>query len=145
MQRRPQFMWRRSQPGVDTATAAKAGVAQAVRSVNDLLKPAEWDRLSDADRAQLAGQFPALSERAVRAEELLRLAPSVALQDWLAAVVGRYFQPQIAAAVRSWLDTAPETAHLFVGGDELQGAPQLVVSVAREKVAGWPVPSSYCY
>ncbi len=138
-------MFRRSQPGVETATATKTSVAQPLRVMNDLLRPADWDGLSDADRAQLTAQFPALGERAARGEELLRVAPPEPLQNWIAAVVGRYFQPQVAAAVRSWLDTAPETAHLFVGGSEVQGVPQLVVAAAREKVARWPAPSSYCY
>lgn len=127
------------------STETKRGLAQAIRSIDDLLRPAEWDRLDDASRTQLLQQFPMLNARAARAEELLRYGATEDLQEWIAAVVGRYFQPHIVAGVQNWLDVAPETAHLFVGGHPFFGTPQLVASIARQKVGGWPLPSSYCY
>jgi hypothetical protein len=120
------------------------GATQA-RAIEDLLKPAEWDRLSEADRAQTAGAFPALTERASRNEPLLRGSAPIAIQDWLAAIIEKAFQPYVPAGMRNWLDTAPETAHLYVGGALSLGIPQMVASIARQTAAAWPVPSSYCF
>jgi hypothetical protein len=136
-------MFRRSPQAESEPKAATA--APAVNTIEALLKPAEWDRLSDADRAQLSALFPALSVTAGRSEPLLRAGAPAPLQDWIAAVVGHSFQSYVAASVRSWLDTTPETAHLYVGGDLAIGAPQLIASVARQRAASWPTPSSYCF
>ncbi len=137
-------MFGRSQPS-QGAAVMNPGVAPAARTVDDLFKPAEWDRLSDADRAQLIAPFPALAVQTGQGDSLLRSNAPTEVQDWIAAVTRRTFQPQVAAAVGNWLDLAPANTHLFVGGALFFGTPQLVASVARQKLANWPTPSSYVY
>ena len=133
-------MQRRSQTNIATKTGA-----QALRTMDALLKPTEWEKLADAERAQAAAPFAALRETATRGAAILRASAPVALQDWIASLTSRVLQPYVAAGVASWLATAPENAHLYVGGSASLGTPQLVASVARQNVANWPTPSSYCY
>lgn len=135
---------RRQSPAVATV-AVKSDMARAVGTLDELMRPSEWERLDDASRAQALAQFLKFDQRAERAAPLFRPAAPAAVQDWIAGVIGRSFQAYTVAAVRGWLATAPETAHLYVGGSMYLGTPSLVASVARQHVASWLQPSSYCY
>ncbi|MBA3823414.1 MAG: AAA family ATPase [Ktedonobacterales bacterium] len=125
--------------------AEKSPAALGLSTLAQLLKPTEWEQLSAADLATHAAAFPALTDSTARAEALVRAGSPASVQDWVAATIGRTFQPYVMDGVASWLDTAPESAHLYVGGTLALGTPQLVAAVARQKVASWPSPSSYCY
>ncbi len=125
--------------------ADKTVQAQPLTAIDSLLKPTAWERLSEAERGRFTALYPALDARAEHAEPLLRAAAPDSIQNWIAAIVGRAFQPQIAAGIANWLDTAPENAHLYLGGDASIGTPQLVAALARQKLAQWPAPSSYCF
>jgi hypothetical protein len=134
-------MWGRRRP--DGENAPTAG---ALTALSDLLKPAGWDRLSDADRTAALAAYtslgvPAVSVTGARLDADL----STRLQRWVAVVVGRGFQPEVAASVRGWLESQASDAHLFVGGHIAQGRTSLVLTLAREAMAKRPAPPEYFY
>lgn len=143
-------MWGRreqTRPGTATKDAEVAGRPRALSTFDELLRRAEWERLSDADRATLLGPLqaqviPSLQSDSTRAAGA---ADDVALQDWIAGVVGPQFQADVAAIIRAWLSGSAPDAHLYIGGASGQGRTGLVAAIARGAMASQPVPSDYCY
>jgi hypothetical protein len=114
--------------------------------LSDLLKPAEWDRLSEADRAAALSAYPSLDVPAVSVTgPQLDAELSTRLQHWVAGIVGRGFQPEVTAGVRAWLESQATDTHLFVGGRIAQGRTSLVLTLAREAMAKRPAPPEYFY
>ncbi len=119
---------------------------QPIRNPDELLRRADWDHLSDADRESLTRPFQGrdvpqfgdvASEASTRAD--------LRLQDWVAQLISVAFQPQLANYVRSWLSDGSPDGHLYVGGASGQGRTSLVASLARQAVASAPIPPEYCY
>ncbi len=126
------------------ATAAPAGNAPTQSNTDYLLRPAEWERLSDADRTALLAGYPALAA-ANGATAAADTRGESALQDWVAALIAPRFQRDLALGIRHWLTSAPTDAHLFVGGDIATGRTSLVASLVRQAASSLPQPSEYCY
>jgi hypothetical protein len=124
----------------------KTPTTRALTTLSDLLKPAEWDRLSETDRATALSAYPALDVPAVSLTGA-RLEPEMAtrLQRWVAGIAGRGFQPEVTAGVRAWLESQAADTHLFVGGRIAQGRTSLVLTLAREAMAKRPAPPEYFY
>jgi LonB protease-like protein/Lon protease-like protein/AAA domain-containing protein len=118
----------------------------ALTALSDLLKPAQWDRLSEADRTAALSAYPSLDVPAVSVTGA-RLDAEMAtrLQRWVAGIVGRGFQPEVTAGVRAWLESQATDTHLFVGGRIAQGRTSLVLTLAREVMAKRPAPPEYFY
>ena len=119
---------------------------QPLRNPAQLLRRADWDSLSDGDRAALLQSFqgravPRFGDVASEASTHADLR----LQDWVAQLVAVSFQPQTAAYVRAWLSDGSPDGHLYVGGFGGQGRTSLVASVARQVMARAPIPVEYCY
>ncbi|MGZ3638103.1 MAG: AAA family ATPase [Ktedonobacterales bacterium] len=143
-------MWGRREhttPAMATQEAEVAGRPRALSTLDELLRRAEWERLSDTDRAALlsllhAQVIPALQSDSTQAA---RAADDVAMQDWIAGIVGPQFQADVAANIHAWLSGSAPNAHLFIGGASGQGRTSLVAAIARRVMASQPVPSDYCY
>ena len=119
---------------------------QPLRNPAQLLRRADWDSLSDGDRAALLQPF--LGRGVPRFGDVASEASTHAdlrLQDWVAQLISTSFQPQTAAYVRAWLSDASPDGHLYVGGSSGQGRTSLVASVARQVMAHAPIPVEYCY
>jgi hypothetical protein len=117
-----------------------------VTTLSDLLKPAGWDRLSEADRAAALSVYPSLDVPAVSVTgDRLDAEQSQRLQRWVAGIVGRGFQPEVTTGVRAWLESQATDTHLFVGGRIAQGRTSLVMTLAREVMARRPAPPEYFY
>lgn len=132
------------QPPVAPTTNIPA--SQPIRNADDLLRRAEWDRLSDADREALLHPFqgrdvPRFGDVASEASSHADLR----LQDWVAQLISPSFQPQAAAYVRAWLSDGAPDGHLYVGGFSGQGRTSLVASLARQVMVNAPMPVEYCY
>lgn len=144
------YMWgRREHANTVTTTkeAAVAGRPRALSTFDELLRLAEWERLTEVDRAALLSPLQAQAMPTVRSDNIhaARAATDVALQDWIASLAGAQFQADIAATMSAWLaGSAPDT-HLFIGGAPGQGRTSLVASIARRAMASQPIPSDYCY
>jgi hypothetical protein len=124
----------------------KTLMSGALTALSDLLKPAQWDRLSEAERTAALSAYPSLNVPAVSATGA-RLDAEMAtrLQRWVAGIVGRGFQPEVTAGVRAWLESQASDTHLFVGGRIAQGRTSLVLTLAREAMAKRPAPPEYFY
>ncbi len=118
-------MWGRRK-GPDTVQAVKAvlegGGARAISALDDLLRHAEWEGLTEGERGMLLAplqgkQPPLLSDGAPPSERDAGLQ----LQDWVAQLVGVRFQPEVASVVRVWLESGAPDGHLYVGGRPGQG------------------------
>lgn len=140
------------QQGSDGAkgTSATKGAAQASNpaapaKTDPLLRPADWDRLSDGERTQLAAQYPALTASAAGLVNPADSRGDPVVQEWVGALVAPWFQRDLATAIRHWLESAPADAHLFVGGDIATGRTSLVASLARAAMAKQPKPPEFCY
>lgn len=134
-------MWGRQQ-----GNSEKIITTGALTALSDLLKPADWDRLSAADRAAALSAYPALDVPAVSVTGArLDAEMSTRLQRWVGGIVGRSFQLEVAAGVRAWLESQASDTHLFVGGHIAQGRTSLVLTLAREAMAKRPAPPEYFY
>ena len=143
-------MWgRREQAGTATATkeATVTGRPRALSTFDELLRRAEWERLTDADRAALLSPLQARAVPALQRDttQAARATDDVVLQDWVADLVGQQFQADVAAMLYTWLSGSAPDAHLFVGGSPGQGRRSLIASIARRVMASQPIPSDYCY
>lgn len=140
-------MWGRRKS--EEEVKAKAGLQPrpaALRGVESLLRPAEWERLDDAERTRLLAPFSAVdvsSAGDVAAQG--GQATDATLQDWVAQLVSVCFQPQAAGVIRAWLDDGAPDAHLYIGGQQGLGRTSLAASLARRAMAQRPVPPEYCY
>ncbi len=140
---RPKADGAQQQPAAPDGSVA---APQPIRTPNDLLRRAEWDRLADADRETLMRPFqgrevPAFGDVASEASTHADLR----LQDWVAQLISPSFQPQTAAYVRAWLSDGSPDGHLYVGGFGGQGRTSLVASLARQVMVNALVPVEYCY
>src|SRR4051812_34244972 len=78
-------MWGRQQ-----GNSEKIITTGALTALSDLLKPADWDRLSAADRTAALSAYPALDVPAVSATGArLDAEMSTRLQRWVGGIVGR--------------------------------------------------------
>src|SRR5262249_5180873 len=117
--------------GVTRQSADGRAPSQASQaSIEPLLRPADWDRLSDADRAALLAPYPTVgpggSPSGAGNQHDVSTHPTDtrgdrALQQWVAGLVAPQFQRDLTIGVRHWLESAPSDAHLFVGGDVATG------------------------
>ncbi len=130
-----------------TAVQETARGARALRTIDDLLRPADWDRLPDAERTRLVGSFAALTAPAAADSAPTQLGAQAGtdVQEWVARLVAPHLQPDLVSAVRHWLEGAPADAHLFAGGPIASGRTSLVAALAREAMAKRPQPPEYCY
>ncbi len=145
-------MWgrRKGQDSVETATQLNStrtsGAPRALSTLDELLRHAEWEGMTDGERGMLlapvqGGALPALVENAALPDpDAERL-----YQDWVAQLVGTRFQPEVAGVVRAWLESGAPDGHLYVGGRSGQGRTSVVASLARKAMASRPVPPDYCY
>lgn len=142
-------MWGRREHTTGTATkeAAVAGRPRGLSTFDELLRRAEWERLTEDDRAALLSPLQTHAIPAVQSDntQAARTTADVALQGWIAGIVGPQFQAHVAAIIHAWLSGSAPDAHLFVGGAPGQGRTSLVASIARQAMADKPVPSDYCY
>lgn len=142
-------MWgRREHTNATTAKeAAVAGRPRALSAFDELLRRAEWDRLTEDDRAALLSplQTSAISIVQSNNTQVARATADVALQNWIAGIVGPQFQADVAAIAYAWLSGSMPDAHLFIGGASGQGRTSLLASIARRAMASQPIPSDYCY
>src|SRR5258708_7023138 len=147
--RRVVIMWGRRK-GPDTVQEVKAvlegGGARAISALDDLLRHAEWEGLTEGERGMLLAplqgkQPPLLSDGAPPSERDAGLQ----LQDWVAQLVGGRFQPEVASVVRVWLESGAPDGHLYVGGRPAPGRTSLAASLARAAMAARPIPPDYCY
>lgn len=132
--------------GVATQTQARPeGGAATQKNADHLLRPAEWERLTDADRTALLSRYSAVPATSTADAGAADARGDRALQEWVAAVVAPQFQRDLALGIQHWLQSAPDDAHLYVGGDIATGRTSLVASLARQAMANRAQPSEYCY
>lgn len=133
-------MWGRRR---DESTSGKGTPGNAsprpLSAIDELLKRADWERLSDAERDTLRSDFASYAA-ASDAD-----ATDDALRQWVAALVAPTFQTASAQVISSWLSVAAPGAHLYIGGDAGQGRHSLAASLARHAMSQQPSPPDYCY
>ena len=138
------MMWQRKsrdqKSGLAVKHAVESGEAGRVRVLADLLRPTMWEQLSDAEREKRIADQLLPSAEVLRAEN-----GHAALNAWIATAVTPCLQPEATAGIRGWLTTAPEHAHLFLGGRSALGYAALATSIARQFASTWPTPTGYCY
>src|SRR4051794_1048795 len=113
-------MWGRREhttPATATKEAEVAGRPRALSTLDELLRRAEWERLSDTDRAAFLSLLQAKFIPALKSDSTqgVRAADDVAMQDWIAGIVGPQFQADVAANIHAWLSGSAPDAHLFIG------------------------------
>ena len=129
-----------------TPASAKEGRLRAISQMDELLRSAEWERLSESDRADLLRPYTPLDVAAhLLGDGWPRGVADQKLQDWVAGLVAPRLQAEPAMAIRTWLSATPSDAHLYVGGRLGQGRTSLVAALARQAMAGMPAPSDFCY
>jgi hypothetical protein len=142
-------MWGRRKDA-DDASAVKqtivAGSPRALSTIEELRRQAEWDRLTEPERAALLAplqgrQVPTLRTDGTPQEK----GADRQLQDWVAQIVATRFQPETAGVVQSWLNDGAPDGHLYVGGQIGQGRTSLVAALARTTLAERSIPPEYCY
>ncbi|MFI5278133.1 MAG: hypothetical protein ACHQ1E_12745, partial [Ktedonobacterales bacterium] len=133
-------MWGRRR---DESTSGKGTPGNAsprpLSAIDELLRRADWERLSDAERDTLRSDFASYAA-ASDAD-----ATDDALRQWVAALVTPTFQTASAQVISSWLSVAAPGAHLYIGGDAGQGRHSLAASLARHAMSQQPSPPDYCY
>ena len=122
--------------------ATESGGLQPLGAIDDLRRRAAWERLSEAERGALRGEFagyvaPPDADQTGQTDDALR--------QWVAALVTPTFQTAAAQVIGAWLSDAAPGAHLYVGGDAGQGRRSLTASLARQAMARQPSPPDYCY
>ncbi|HEX9036108.1 MAG TPA: AAA family ATPase [Ktedonobacterales bacterium] len=125
------------------ASAVAQGVApiepsRTLTSLDDLLRRAEWDRLSESDRESLRAPYPMFPDAGGKDHD-------IAVQDWIANLVAPTFQVEAAQVIQAWLTDASPHAHLYIGGAGGQGRVSLVASLARKALAERNAPPDYVY
>lgn len=119
-------------------------------SVEDLLKRAEWETLSDAEREALRAEFPPFpSEARGAAGAVGRLDGSEstnrAAQEWEASLMAQALHPEAADIIRTWLAVGAPGAHLYMSGQTGIERVMLVSMLARQALAQEPAPVDYLY
>ena len=142
-------MWgrrRTAEAAIQTQEAKPTGYPRALSTVEELLRSAGWERLSDAERAALRRNFPSFPSvaRATAPSNSSDITDN-AMQDWVAALVSPSFQAEPAQIIASWLDDSSPDAHLYIGGNTGQGRRCLIASLARQAMAKRSGPSDFCY
>lgn len=135
-------MWGRRRTetaSAQVATATRSDDVRALSTLDELLRRANWDRLSDTERSALQSGFASFppSGGADTADS--------STQQWIAALVAPTFQTESAQLISAWLSDAPADAHLYIGGDAGQGRRSLVATLARQALAQQPAPPDFCY
>ena len=142
-------MWGRRQGGSATkpgTVTTSADSPRALSTVDELLRRADWERMSDTDRAALRGAFPPFpGAGGTGPGDPVNLDIDPAASDWIAALVARGFQLECAQLIQTWLTDASPESHLFIGGSPARGRRSLVASLARQAMARRPAPLDYCY
>jgi hypothetical protein len=130
-----------------TAKVASSAVGpRALSASEELLRRADWERLSDDERAALLRSFrPFPVPSGADATGDPAAIPDSDVQDWVANLVAAGFQAEPAQLIHAWLEHPASDVHLYVGGDAGQGRNSLVASFARQAMARRPAPPDYCY
>lgn len=132
-------MWGRRRDESASGKATPGNVSpRPLSAIDELLRRADWERLSDAERDTLRSDFASYAASDADATD-------DALRQWVAALVTPTFQTASAQVISSWLSVAAPGAHLYVGGDAGQGRHSLVASLARHALSQQPSPPDYCY
>ncbi len=125
---------------------AGAGSPQALSTLDDLMRRADWPRLSGEQRAALLRSYATTSGAPAR--QTFGLAESgedTSAEDWLADTLAPQLQPEAVAVVRTWIEGGPPDAHLCVVGPSGRGRTSVVVALARRAMAQRPPAPDYCY
>jgi hypothetical protein len=142
-------MWGRNKTATASAPGGQAPLvasSRALSTVEDLRKSANWERLSDGERDSLRSAFTTFPAPVGGAANLAASpATDAALQQWVAGLIAPAFQVEAAQVIRGWLEDAPPSAHLYIGGSYGQGRTSLAASLAREVMAKRPAPNDFCY
>src|SRR5579859_3802308 len=142
-------MWGRRKNATVSVTQSGTGATErsrALNSVDDLLRRASWEGLSDGERDALRSAFAPFPASIHAGAELAANADDDrAAQQWVAALVTPGFQSEAAQVIRAWLEDTTPHAHLYIGGAAGQGRTSLVASLARQAMAQRPAPHEYCY
>lgn len=125
--------------------AAATATVRPFGTLEDLLRPAVWDRLSETERARLLEPYQELIESLAAASGGSPNPSDPRIQAWVADFLAVWLQRAAAAAIQAWLDRAPADAHLVVEGIEGWGKTSLVATLARRAMARRPAPPDYCY
>lgn len=138
-------MWRGRRASIGQIQATTAERPRALSTVDELRRRADWERLSNADRNALRGDFAPFPTSAAAGEALAAMDVNTSIQQWVAALVAPNFQAESALVIRSWLSDASPDAHLYIGGSAGQGRHSLAATLARQAMAQQPAPPDYCY
>src|SRR5215469_14091401 len=136
-------MWRRSKQPSDEPSAGEQSKTskgpRALSSIDELLRRAAWDGLSESERVNLLQAYPSFPAPA--SSEVSDISPDIRSsdqQDWVAALVQRSFQREATQVARSWLADGSPDAHLYLGGSIGQGRRSLVSCLSRQAMASRP-------
>jgi AAA domain/Lon protease (S16) C-terminal proteolytic domain len=130
-------------------TAPDDGKAPALprglSTVQELLRPAEWDHLSQAQRDALLASYTGVALPIVSdGPTVIDHTADEDTQDWVAQLVAMRFQKEAASIIQSWLTDAAPNAHLLVHGARGYGMTSLVTSLAHRAMAQLPAPPDMC-
>lgn len=142
-------MWGKRQTTGATGSeqyAKPAEYPRALSTAGELCRSADWERMSDTDRAALRSVFAPFPESdRTSSEGSVSTGMSSAIQQWVAALVAPGFQTDAAQLIRVWLDETAPDVHLFIGGSSGQGRRSLATALARQAMTKQPIPPDFCY
>jgi predicted ATP-dependent protease len=107
--------------------------------VEQLRRPAIWDRLPESQRLALLDRYPGMLGPVAGGVPLLidhAQAAEAQVEDWLSQCVVERFQPEAASVIWRWLRDGSPNAHLLVLGPPGHGRTSLVASLARRALGG---------
>ncbi len=132
--------------GVAGRSSRASDDSRALNTLDELLRHAEWEGMTADERGMLLAPVQGIQPPAFGAgNELPDRDAERRLQDWVAQLVGTRFQPEVAGAVRGWIENGAPDGHLYVGGYTGQGRTSIVASLARQAMAARAVPPDFCY
>ena len=127
------------EPATQVKSARTNGGPRAISTLDELLRHAEWEGMTEGERTTLLApvqgtQPPAFADGSALPDR----DADRQLQSWVAQLVGTRFQPEVAGVVRAWIETGAPDGHLYVGGRIGQGRTSVVASLARQAMASRP-------
>jgi hypothetical protein len=140
--------WWGRQRGGDARSGAKADdtAPRALTARDELVRAADWPRLTDERRQALLAPYAALAlPTALPADRALDDDRDRQSQQWLADLVAPHLQARAVATVQLWLDGAAHDTHLAANGPPGRGRHSVVLTLARRAMATQPAPPDYCY
>jgi hypothetical protein len=118
---------------------------RALNTVEEMLRPAQWDGLPATEQSRLLAPYGTLAARATRDRPyLIDHVTDTQTQDWVARLIAPQFQKEAASTIRTWLADASPNAHFLVLGRPGYGRTSLVTSLARQAMAGRPPRPDFC-